>query len=585
MAVNVVFIKGSLAGMRFHIPDAGAVVGRSHSCGIRASESDVSGRHVQIVPAGNGAEMTVLSAHRAFVNGRRVPSGAKTNLKSGDHIRLGESLEFAFMVDDSAADPAGDSTSLFPETGVAGGGTRATLGTRATMATQATMATGAMNMAADDASTSDAVAAPQQGTRGGTPPPRMGILRSQRHDAADTTATFPTGIPTGSTHIPGDGDDDGDETQMLKTQMVSREELELLGRMYAEKRRRRTMMRGVLLGFAFLVVFGVYMAVMARKPETVLSIPKDKKGNEIKKERVLENRGAGGLFGLKYPAAPDAGIKISANKFGGSNTVIRTRIGAKWDVNLLLALSWYRDPASLHETREESFDRWAASNLVANTADGDFTDFGIMNDNAFVGDSGGVHQGIRCLSREYSRTKGDTYYGVVSFFRYGDRCYVYRREVIDAEKERAEKWLLAPGKFMVFDGKGDFVRRHWEGLGEGAGIPIGSCNMALLRCEKYLKDDSPADWKLVEDTLYRVLIAATESGDAEIGHRAETKLVELRMRKSAKWKSLWAERTLAANSGEAELEKDVDRRVRAVFGDKEDARYGLCRREKWWRRR
>lgn len=589
MAVNVVFIKGSLSGMRFHIPDAGAVVGRSHSCGIRVSESDVSGRHVQIVPAGNGAEMTVLSAHRAFVNGRRVPSGAKTNLKSGDHIRLGESLEFAFMVDDSAADPAGDSTSLFPETGMAGGGTRATLGTRATMATQATMATVATGVAGDDASTSDAVAAPQQGTRGGTypqqgTPPRMGILRSQGHDAADTTATFPTGIPTGSTHLPGDGDDDGDETQMLKTQMVSREELELLGRMYAEKRRRRNMMRGVLLGFAFLVVFAVYMVIMSRKPETELSIPKDGNGKEIKAEFILEKRGGGGIFGLKYPAASDASATTSANKYGGSNIVIRTRFGAKWDVNLHLDFSWYRDPLCLHETREESFDRWAASNLVANTAEGDFSDLGLVNDYAFIGDFSGQYQGIRCLSREYTRTKGDTYYGVVSFFRYGDRCYVYRREVPDSEKERAVKWLLSPGKFMIFDSNGNFVKRHWEGIGDKSGIPIGSCNAALLRCEKYLKDDSPADWRLVEDTLYQVLTAATEAGEADICHRAETKLVELRMRKRAKWNSLWAERTAAANSGEEAHEKDVDRRVRAVFGDREDVRYGLCRREKWWRR-
>ncbi|MBQ6246458.1 MAG: FHA domain-containing protein [Kiritimatiellae bacterium] len=584
MSVNVVFIKGSLAGMRFHIPDAGAVVGRSHSCGIRASESDVSGRHVQIVPAGNRAEMTVLSAHRAFVNGRRVPSGARTTLKSGDHIRLGESLEFAFMADDSAADAAGDSTSLFPETGMAGGGTRATLGTRATMATQATMATGAMDMAADDASTSDAVASPPQGARGGTPQPRMGILRSQGRDAADTTATFPTGIPTGSTHLPGDDDGDGDETQMLKTQVVSREELELLGRMYAEKRRRKTMMRGVLLGFAFLVVFAVYMVVMSRKPETELTIPKDGKGKEIKNEFILENRGAGGLFGLKYPGADDAVAKTFANESGGSNTVIRTRFGAKWDVSLLLVFSWYRDPLCLHETRKESFDRWAASNLVANTSEGDFTDLGLMNDYAFIGDFSGQYQGIRCLSREYTRTKGDTYYGVVSFFRYGDRCYVYRREVPDSEKERAVQWLLSPGKFMVFDGNGNFVKRHWEGLGGGDGIPIGSCNVALLRCEKYLKDDSPADWRLVEDTLFRILTAATEAGDADICHRAETKLVELRMRKRAKWNSLWAERTAAANSGDEAREKDVDRRVRAVFGDRDDVRYGLCRREKWWRR-
>ena len=283
MSVNVVFIKGSLAGMRFHIPEAGAVVGRSHSCGIRASESDVSGRHVQIVPAGNGAEMTVLSAHRAFVNGRRVPSGAKTSLKSGDHIRLGESLEFAFMVDNSAADGAGDSTALIPETGMAGGGTRATVGTRATMATMATRATGPVD---DDASTSDALGTSEAGEgRAPARPPRAGSPRPQGRDAlvasasadttatsatfasADTTATFPTGVPTGSTHLPGDGEDDGDETQMLKTQMVSREELELLARMYEQRRKRKTFGKTALFGFVFLLAVLGYATILKKTPE------------------------------------------------------------------------------------------------------------------------------------------------------------------------------------------------------------------------------------------------------------------------------------------------------------------------------
>ncbi len=586
MSVNVVFIKGSLAGMRFHIPDAGTVVGRSHSCGIRASESDVSGRHVQIVPAGNGAEMTVLSAHRAFVNGRRVPSGAKTSLKSGDHIRLGESLEFAFQVDNSAASSSADSTALFPEVGEASGGTRATVGTRATMATQAV----------DEASTSDVFGGEATGTAAtvGTratmataatmaQPPRgifRGGPRSVPSAAGDTTATFPTGVSTSATHLPGEEDAEDGETQVLKTQMVSREELEQLGQMYAEKRRRRAMSRGALLGVAFLAVFGGYMAVLARKPENPLSIPGD-----ARKEVFTENLGEGGVFGLKVPAAPDLSVRQTQSADGGTNVTVRTRLGAKWDVDFTLKLTTYRDSKALHEPREATFDRWVAANLVPNTPEGDFTDLGLMSDNAFVGSFGGTLQGIRCLSREYGRTKGDTYYGVVSFFRYGDRCYVLRREVIDAEKGRAEMWLLPPGEFMVFDAKGKFVKRHWEGIGDGAPIAHEACKTALLRCEEYLAIDSPADWKFIEQNLYRVLAAAAEADDVETSQRALSLLVELRDRMSAKWKGLWAERTVAANSGDKVLGNDVDRRVRAVFWDRDDARHGLCRREKWWRRK
>ena len=583
MSVNVVFMKGSLAGMRFHIPDAGAVVGRSHSCGIRASESDVSGRHVQIVPAGNGAEMTVLSAHRAFVNGRRVPSGAKTGLKSGDHIRLGESLEFAFMVDNSADNDAGDSTSLFPETGAAGGGTRATLGTRATMATQATMATGAMNIAADDASTSDAVAAPQQGTRGGTPPPRMGILRSQRPDTADTTATFPTGIPTGSTHLPGDGEDDGDETQMLKTQMVSREELELLGRMYEQRRKRKTFGKTALFGFAFLLAVLGYATILKKKPESSLTLPKvDWKKIPIETNTILP----GGTNAVKilfwYPVALGAyNTQEEADDVGGPGypgkiITARTKVGKKQDVPFFMHFSWYDDVNALTNSCEDAFRAWTSRNLRGN-----LVNQGFRKDHAFIGDKGGLCQGIRCLSCEYSRfADGEKYFGVVSFFRNGRRCFVFRREVPDDEKVRAVRLLGYLNDFVEFDSSGYFSEAHWEGVPPSA---IGGAGRdAFSNCERLLKIDSSSDWPVIENGLYGILSAADFRCDAETKEKALGLLLKLRERKQLKWKELRSQRKQAGYSADKVRCREIDIRVRDAFNSEDDARHYRVLRKGWW---
>ena len=564
MSANVVFIKGSLAGLRFQLPDAGAIVGRSHSCGIRASEADVSGRHVQIVPAGNGAELTVLSAHRAFVNGRRVPSGARAALRSGDHVRLGESLEFAFMADDAASDAAGDSTSLFPETGAAAGGTLATRGTRATMATMATRAT---DMAADDASTSDALGP----AAGGPRPPRDGAA------PGDTTATF----PTGSTHLPGDADGDGGETQMLQTQAVSREELELLGRMYERRRQRKTMVKLGLFGLALLIAMLVYVSILSDKPETWLTIPR---GKDARRELTLDNRGRdGGRVMLSYPNAPKCSASWSWDKDTcATNLTVDSKVGADWDVPLLIVFSYYDDESALTNSCEASFRAWVnrtfqGSEFVSQSQEP-------LNDHAFIGDAGGMFQGIRCLSWEYSRfSKGDKFFGVASFFRNGRRCYVFRREVPDGEKVRAGRLLANPRVFLWLDRDGRFSESHWEGLPPADDTAAAlSAGDAVRHCEDLLKKESPGDWPQIERDLYRVLAVADRAGDAETQRAALKVLRDLRKQKQIKWKELLSQRKQASNSADKARAHEIDSRARAVFCSEDDARHYRVIKKRWW---
>ena len=94
MNVTVVFLQGSLSGRTVTVPPGGTVsVGRSHTCDVRATEADVSSRHVVFSRAsGSALAVEVVSARRTLFNGNTVRQGDILPLRPGDTLTLGASL-------------------------------------------------------------------------------------------------------------------------------------------------------------------------------------------------------------------------------------------------------------------------------------------------------------------------------------------------------------------------------------------------------------------------------------------------------------------------------------------------------------
>jgi hypothetical protein len=77
-------------GKRYAIGPGGATIGRSRECDIVLADSNVSRRHAEIRPLGDGWTITDLgSTNGVKVNGRAVPANAPQAVSAGDTLDVG----------------------------------------------------------------------------------------------------------------------------------------------------------------------------------------------------------------------------------------------------------------------------------------------------------------------------------------------------------------------------------------------------------------------------------------------------------------------------------------------------------------
>ena len=105
MTVSIRFSAGSLAGQAFELAVGSSLsLGRSRTCDIRASEPDVSGRHL-VFRRGTGAGVTVevASSRKTLFNGTPVSMSDSFPVKNGDTFCCGGELECRIECDDGDA--------------------------------------------------------------------------------------------------------------------------------------------------------------------------------------------------------------------------------------------------------------------------------------------------------------------------------------------------------------------------------------------------------------------------------------------------------------------------------------------------
>ncbi|MEO7456854.1 MAG: FHA domain-containing protein, partial [Gemmatimonadaceae bacterium] len=89
-------------GKEYAVPDGGIVFGRDAGSDVVVAQSEVSRRHAEIVPDGEGYILRDLSANGVFVNGDRVQGSHR--LARADVLRIGTE-EFRFYADIAPAAP------------------------------------------------------------------------------------------------------------------------------------------------------------------------------------------------------------------------------------------------------------------------------------------------------------------------------------------------------------------------------------------------------------------------------------------------------------------------------------------------
>ena len=556
MPFSIQFVRGSLAGRRWPLGEEPLLVGRSHVCAVRPKEPDVSGRHLELVEAGGAVAVTVLSAHRTVVAGAPAERGSVVAATPGSVVELGE--ELAFRVVDDGAD-AGETSSLpEQETGTLPGATEG-------------LATAATRFAGDDETGTASLTAATRFAGGDEP--ATGTLTAATRFAGSADAGE-TSIIGGATPAAGEtGESDFGETQVLETQVASREELEQLRGLYRAKERKKTFVRAAVLVAVFAAVLGTTWALTHREPERTFGV-----GAPWVPRVLYKGSGSASPSGSVSLCYPTNAFRAAVVTPIGDNAVsVETRIGKDSSTELWIRAEWHEIPESATKGREDSMvsflERDAELSGCMNAMLPLSRDFfgGVQNRIR------GYRHAIPCSRREYTRHDvSGTRWGVVSFFRNGTICFVVRREVPEAERGRAKKLLLPTSNFVFADAKGLFAESQWEGA-EGAGCDHPK--KRLEECTKRLHVETPAEWPVLERYLRDVLVSAEEPNDRK---SAIDRLTELRKRKALVWRQQVVHRGTVVNDKAAAAR--VDRDVRGMFRDPDEEEWSaLARSPEWWK--
>jgi hypothetical protein len=613
---RIAFTKGSLEGKLFPLGGEAVTIGRSHTCGIRVMEPDVSGRHVMLTLGAKGVELEVISSRRTVLDGRSLKTGDVVGVRAGQSVSMGGTVEFTLecyrsegertIGPDSLADGMtrfGDDATAHPgAASVACGGDSAT---QRPGAEETSMTRPAVGVVGGDDDTGTHIPPPGGGRRAVPPPrrpvpppPRPAGAAHQRRRGSDDTSTgtvgtqaFPVPPPPEATVGTEVLQPAADATQIIQTRAATPQEMAYMRELHNKKRRKKLGVRLGLGGVVAAVAGGLCVWLAMHAPEQRLTIPKERKMWKLVDQelRPVAGEAAGGVSAslfLSYPAeggfAQEGRSKGTNGGLGVEETVftVKTRVGRDLDVPLQLKVVAYTIAASLGQSQEESFADWDRTNGL-----------GLEKQAKLAKDFMGEDPGIPCLRYTYTRKATPAeeaegvldWAGVLSFFRLRDTCFVYFREVPSVEELRAEHMLLRTGVFLGLNAP--MVRERWAGLNPSR--QYGG-ELAILRnsAKELMDKNMDNEWEELEDKLTTILIRTfpRRKVDADTG-RLYGETLEwmkiLRARQTETWKRRCIVRFRATRDKHADV-KRMDDEIRALFRSPDDRRHVKAQKDKWW---
>ena len=599
---RISFTKGSLTGQLFPLGPESVIVGRSHTCGIRVMEPDVSGRHVMLAVGPKGVEMEVISSRRTVLDGKVLKTGDRVAVRAGQGVAMGGSVEFAVECyrtdgdrteapsdwaggiphlggDDATRRPesprGANENGMLPADGDHGGGPSSGLG--------------------DDDDTGTHIP-PSPAPRAARPPQKNDRRPPPPADPASTGTVGTLAMPPPPPPPPSGGETLGtealqpspDATQILRTRAATPQEMAYMRELHSKKQRRKTGLRLVLGGLLVVAAIVVYAVWNRPIPFSVTS--------ERKKWKVVDanlqpipiggaSDGNGSLF-WSYPPSP-WGMEEDVRT--GTNAALRvvetvftakTRVGAKREIPLQLKLVVYASAESLHQSLEESFADWEKTNGL-----------GLEKQSRLGVDFFGANPGIPCVRYTYTRkaTRAEEeagvsdWAGVMSFFRLRDTCFVYFREVPGVEGLRTEPMMLRTAIFLGIDA--GLVQERWSGMPPDRQYR-GELHILRNSVRELMDKNMDNEWEEVEDKLSTILIRTFPGRDADadtgrLYREALGWMRILRERQTETWKTRCVSRYLAERDGREDA-RQIDDEVRALFRSPMDRRHQTVQKDKWW---
>lgn len=604
---RISFTKGSLAGQLFPLGAESVIVGRSHTCGIRVMEPDVSGRHVMLSVGAKGVEMEVISSRRTVLDGKALKTGDRVPVKAGQTVAMGGIVAFAvecYRSDGDQTEAPGDWTNGMTRFG-ADDSTRRPGADSAQDATGMTTpsgggcGTGPAGVIGDDDDTGTHISAssprlnrPPQPPVRFVPPPVSGTTSTGTVGTLASPAPYPSPPPGGETLGTEALPPPADATQVIQTRAATPQEMAYMRELHNKKRRRKLGVRLGLGGGLTAIAAGVCIWLSWQPVEQFLEDPDERVGwmlldgemNPVSRDRADE---VDEYLFVSYPAAGGWGTEETTSAMnpalGTEETEfsVRTRVGRNLDVPLQLRLVAYASLPSLDQSQEEAFADWDR------TRGQEIEKQGRLQNDFF-----GENPGIPCLRYTYTRKASPEeassgvldWAGVLSFFRFRDTCCVYFREVPSVEEIRAEHMLLPTDIYLgITTG---LVERRWTGLASDRQYR-GKLPVLRNSAKELLGRSMDNEWEELEDKLTTILIRTfpqcrTQPDAQRLYEEAEEWMATLRIRQAETWKKRWLTRSRVPDHAQDTEGKRQDDGVRALFRSPDDRRHYIAQREDWW---
>ena len=359
------------------------------------------------------------------------------------------------------------------------------------------------------------------------------------------------------------------ETQVVQTRMASADEINFIKAQIKKQQQSRLFFKFLLFSL-FVVLLGVIWVLRAPVQEKVLSWPQKQVGSQIEFltrrfspfDRSFDNGG----FDIYFPDWKKAQV-LNA----GPDTIeIRTYLGKNGDVPLYITVQREISDEFVYENRVKALE-----NMLRRLSERKNEQFNFDSTPAteFLSpEYGETENGILVDKLAYQRDTGNSFFGILRFFRYERTNYIIRAEVPAEEKLRALP-VLNTDSFVAIHPS--FIKHHWEGHDE---YTKGNLARIMVGIKDELQRNSPMQYPRLEREIKCVLAQATYEKNKAVYNDARSLLALLRTRQQ-QWyngqKIRWFSAMRENDTAEKMKIRNDCEAVFSVAGDKR--RYDILR--------
>ena len=359
------------------------------------------------------------------------------------------------------------------------------------------------------------------------------------------------------------------ETQIVQTRMASMDEINFIKNQIKKQQQSRLFFKFLIFSL-FVVLLGVIWMLKSPPQEKVLSWPQQKNGDNIiyltKRIAVLDQGFQNGGFDIYYPDWKNSKV-VPVNP----NIVeIHTFLGKEADVPLIITVQREISDEFVYENRINALQ--STLRRLSERKNEQFNFDSSPTSEFLRPDFGESENGLLVDKLAYQRDTGNSFFGILRFFRFEKTNYIVRAEVPAEEKLRALP-ILNSDTFIAIHPS--FIRSHWEGNDE---YSKGNIVRTIVGIKDELQRNSPMQYPRLEREIKGILAQSLYEKNKTVYKEAKSLLVLLRTRQQ-QWyngqKIRWFSAVRENDTAEKMKVRNDCEAVFSVEGDKR--RYDILR--------